>query len=236
MSLKINSLFPKSEDTIARSINTYNKLLMKDISLTLRLTYKNKTYLTKPIEWVENNVTFEAPMQGLDYVILPKDAIISVMLVSKYALFHTTFRILKNSRKDATLHYIAEITSPIVKDQQRESFRLEVILDTHYQLSLSNTTSTTDPIQGNGTCLDISVGGMRLSCDHQFHAKDILKLDFTLLETPLSFKGEVLYLGERTESDSYTHHMRFIDVDKRKSNLLRQLIFEKQRLQLKYQI
>lgn len=234
--LKMNSFIPKSVDTIARSITTCRKSLMEDINLTLRLTYNNVTYLTKPVEWVENTITFEAPMRGLDYVILPKDAILSVMLVSRSALFHTTFRIIKNHRKDTTLYYIAEITSPIIKKQQREDFRLEVILDTYYQLFFSHTKPTIDILQGDGTCLNISVGGMCLSCDHQFHTKELLKLDFTLVETSLSFIGEVLYLGEQTESGSYIHRLRFIDSDTPKNNLLRQLIFEKQRLQLRYQV
>lgn len=233
--MKINSLFQKSEDTIARSIALYRKSLMDDINLTLRLIYNDTTYLTKPTDWLESDIIFEAPMRGLDYVILPQDTIINVTLVSKSALFQTTLRITKKYRKNTTLYYIAEIISPIVKKQQRADFRLEVILDTHYQLFFSHTNSTTNIIEGNGTCLNISVGGMCLNCDHQFRTKDLIKLDFTLVETPLSFIGEVLYLGEQTESGSYTHRIRFIDVDNSKSNLLRQLIFQKQRLHLRYQ-
>ena len=233
--MNINSLFKKTEDKLTDSIVTYRKSLMKDINLTLRLIYNNETYSTKPTEWSENIIIFEAPMKGLDDVILPIEAIMSVMLVSKSALFHTTFRIIKRYRKDTILYYIAEIISPIVKRQQRENFRLEVILDTHYQLFLKDSNPNTSIIEGDGTCLNISAGGMCLSCDHQFHIKDLVKLDFTLLETSFSFIGEILCLGEQTESGSYIHRIRFIDVDKPKINLLRQLIFQKQRLQLSYQ-
>lgn len=233
--MKINSLFKKSEDTIAGSIALYRKPLMEDINLTLRLTYNNTTYLTKPTDWTENDIVFEAPMTGLDYVILPQDTIISVILVSRFALFETKFHVVNKYRKNSTLYYIAKIISPLVKRQQRADFRLEVILDTHYQLFFNHPNSTTDIAKGNGTCLNISVGGMCLNCTHQFHTKDLLKLDFNLLETPLSIIGEVLYLGEQTDSGSYTHRIRFIDVDNPKSNLLRQLIFKKQSLQLRYQ-
>lgn len=233
--MKINSLFKKPEDTIAGSIALYRTPLMEDINLTLRLTYNDTTYLTKPTDWTENDIVFEAPMTGLDYVILPGDTIISVILVSRFALFETKFHIINKYRKNSTLYYIANIISPIVKRQQRTDFRLEVILDTHYQLYLKHPNTTTNITKGNGTCLNISVGGMRLNCNHQFHTKDLLKLDFTLLETSLSITGEVLHLGERTESGSYTHRIRFIDVDNSKSDLVRQLIFKKQSLQLRYE-
>lgn len=233
--MKINSLFKKSEDTIAGSIALYRKPLMEDINLTLRLTYNDTTYLTKPTDWTENDIVFEAPMTGLDYVILPQDTIISVILVSRFALFETKFHVINKYRKNSTLYYIAKIISPLVKRQQRADFRLEVILDTHYQLFFNHPNSTTDITKGNGTCLNISVGGMCLNCAHQFHTKDLLKLDFTLLETPFSIIGEVLYLGDQTDTGSYTHRIRFIDVDNTKSNILRQLIFKKQSLQLRYQ-
>ena len=235
--MKINSLFQKSEDPVTQSIATYRKVLIDDINLSLRLKYNGQTYLTKPVDWLEQNITFEAPMKELDYVILPKDTLLSVILVSKSALFHTMFRITKNYRKNNSLYYVAEIIAPITKKQQREAFRLEVILDVTYQLLSSNDThQTSDKIQGKGTLLNISVGGMCLCCDHQFHAKEHIRLDFTLVETPLSFIGEVLFLGEKTESGSYHHRIRFLDIDTPKSNLLNQLIFEKQRHQLRYTI
>lgn len=234
-SLKINSLFQKSENPVTQSIATYRKVLIDDINLSLRLKYNDETYLTKPVEWIEHNITFEAPMKGLDYVILPKDTLLSVILVSKSALFHTMFRITKKYRKSNSLYYVAEIIAPIIKKQQREAFRLEVVLDVTYQLLSSDAAHrTSDKIQGKGTCLNISVGGMCLCCDHRFHAKEHIKLDFTLVETPLSFIGEVLFLGEQTESGSYNHRIRFLNIDMPKSNLLNQLIFEKQRHQLRY--
>lgn len=233
--MKINSLFKKTEDTIAGSIALYRTPLMEDINLTLRLTYNDTTYLTKPTDWTENAIIFEAPMTGLDYVILPKDTIISVILVSKFALFETKFHITNKYRKNSTLYYIAKIISPIVKRQQRTDFRLEVVLDIYYELYLKHPNAATNITKGNGTCLNISVGGMCLNCNHQFHTKDLLKLEFTLLETPLSITGEVLHLGEQTESTRYTHRIRFVDVDNSKSNLIRQLIFKKQSLQLRYE-
>lgn len=233
--MKINSLFSKPEDNIAHSIAAYRKSLMEDMNLTLRLIANDITYLTKPADWSDDALIFEAPMTGLDYVIFLDNTVINAIFVSKTGLFQATLRITSKYRKDTNLYYTAEIISPLVKRQQRADFRLEVILDTQYQLFITHPKPDTDLLKGRGVCLNISVGGMCLSTPHQFRAKDLIKLDFTLIQTPLSIVGEVLYLGEHTESGNYTHRIRFVDMDKQKSNLLRQLIFQKQRLQLKYQ-
>lgn len=229
----MNNLFSKSGNPIMDSINTYKKTLMEDINLSIRLTYDNQTYITRPIEWTDDIVIFEAPMKGIDDVILPKSIALDVILVGKAGLFHTTFTITKNYRKGTSLYYVALITSPIVKQQQREAFRLEVILDVNYDLIASENENTKLPLSGKGTCLNISLGGMCLACERQFHAKDELNLAFTLVETPLFFTGEVLFLGEPTEQGTYMHRIRFTGLDSADTNKLNRLIFEKQRSQLK---
>ena len=115
--MKINSLFSKSGDNIAHSIATYRKSLMEDMNLTLRLIANDTTYLTKPADWSNETITFEAPMTGLDYVIFLDNTIIDIIFVSKTGLFQTTLRITSKYRKDANLYYIAEIISPLVKRQ-----------------------------------------------------------------------------------------------------------------------
>ena len=73
MILKINDLFQKSDKNILDTIQAYKKALMDDINLTVRLVYNEKTYSTHLVEWTDTIVIFEAPMQGIDDVILPKD-------------------------------------------------------------------------------------------------------------------------------------------------------------------
>ena len=231
--MKINDLFQKSQTNILETIQTYKKALMNDINLTIRLIYNEKTYSTHLIEWTDTIVIFEAPMEGIQDVLLPKNLPLDVILVSKIALFHTTFSICKNYRQENKLYYVAEITTPIEKRQQREAFRLDVTLDVQYDLLVSGGQSLETPVSGNGICLNISLGGMCLVSDYQFHSKDQLQLSFVLNEVSLTFLGEILYLGEKTEQDNYSHRIRFLDLDAADTNLLNRLIFEKQRLQLK---
>lgn len=233
MMLKMNSLFLKPENTILESIRTYEKALIEDINLAIRLKYGQQTYITRIIEWTESIVIFEAPIHETEDVMIPQGLSLEAVLVSKLALFHTTFLIQKSYRQENKLYYVAEIISPIIKRQQREAFRLDVILDVQYEL-LSTTNVPAKAIYSNkGTCINISLGGMCLVSDQQFHTKDQLALSFSLVDIPLQFRGAVLFLGEKTDQGNYVHRIRFINLSKTDENQLSRLIFEKQRLQLK---
>lgn len=235
ITVKFNSLFTKKDRTILDSTYTYRKLLMEDTKLTVRLTYNHHTYSSHLIEWTDSTVIFEAPMRGTDDVIIPNHAAINATLVSKAGLFHTTFTISRNYRQNNILFYVATITSPIIKKQQREAFRLDVLLDVHFDIIASENDKLQLPLSGQGTCVNISVGGMCLTCDRQLHAKDQLQLSFTLVDTPLIYVGEVLFLGERIEQGYYSHRIRFVGLDAADTNQLNRLIFTKQRQHLKHQ-
>lgn len=234
--MKINTLFKRPDTTILNSIRAYRRILMDDMNLSIRLVYKDKTYSTRMVDLLDDVITFEAPMQGREYIILPNRATLNVIIVSKVALFQTAFKISKSYRKESKLYYTAVISAPIVKKQQRQAFRLDVTLDVHYDLIATEDQITPDnnsKVSGNGTCVNISLGGMCLVSDHQFHAHEQLMLAFDLGDTALKFLGQVLYLGEITEQGNYSHRIHFIGLDVADTNQLNRLIFEKQRSLLK---
>lgn len=221
--------------SIIESVISYKRTLMEDINFSLRLTYQQQQYVTKPAEWIEDVIILEAPMKGPDYILLPTNTVLDVTLVCRTALFHTKLRIIKNHRKNESLYYMAEIIEPLVKKQQREAFRLNVLLDVNYHtLPIDDfTPSPSGTLEGKGTCLNISTGGMCLACKHQLRGKDKIQLDFSLVDEPLTLTGEILFLGEPTEVGTYTHRIRFTSLDSVTTNHLNRLIFKKQRLQLR---
>lgn len=230
--------FHRSDNPILTSINTYRPTLINDTRLSLRLTYHHQTYTTHLVEWKENLVIIEAPLKGVDYVLLPDHSSINATFIGRNGLFCTTFCILKKYTKGNLLYYVAEIITPLVKRQQRQSFRLEVLLDVRYthpphkEVSKNNDLPT---IIGKGTCLNISTGGMCLACDHQFHSKQLIQMNFRFIDQLLELTGEVLFLGDPVDSVTYHHRIRFINISHSDSELLNKLIFQKQRMELKYQ-
>ena len=236
--MKITDFFQNEKKDVMDSIAQYRKGLMEDMNLTLRLTSNDQTHTTKLVEWVEDILIFEAPMSQLDYIIYPKNANLQLIFVSKSALFSSDLLITKSYRKNTSLYYVAKIISPIVKKQQRESFRLDIVMDVMYQLLPSDDFDESllfeDFETKKATCINISLGGICINCDEQLHSHDHLSLTFTLVDTPLTLTGEVLFTGVRTEVGTYTHRIKFYGLSNSETNLLNRLIFEKQRMQLKH--
>lgn len=234
--MKTNSFFSNANVSLSESIQMYQKGLMDDINLTLRLFYNEAYDLTKPAEWVDTQITFEAPMRGLDYMIYAKDTLLESVFVSKNALFTCLIRIVKNYRQDHTLYYVGEIVSPLEKKQQREAFRLDVVLPLNYQVLPQEMTDVVlkDLPTYTGTCLNLSTGGMCLNTDLKLEGGSQVVLTFSFLDTPFTFYGQVLMSGERTEIGNYTHRLRFLEGDKNALNHLNRLIFKKQQMQLKH--
>lgn len=231
--MKLNSLFHSSKNRVLDSIHTHQKALMNDINLKIRVTYKQKTYTTHIIEWKEKVIIFEAPMTVRDYVILPHNIPIHANFVSKVALFETQLSISKSYSDQDKLYYVAEIMAPLEKKQQRGAFRLDILLDVRYDVITYENNSTNILSSSQGTCVNISIGGMCLVSKEQLQAKDKLALSFTLAEKPLTFLGEVLYIGEKNEQGQYVHRIRFIDLDAADMNQLNRLIFTVQREQIR---
>lgn len=222
--------------TIDESIKMYQKALMDDMNLTLRLCYLNNTHITKPIEWVERLLSFEAPISKLDWVIYPIDAVVEMIFVSKLALFHSEIRIVKSYHKGNSLFYIGEIISTITKKQQREHFRLDVTFDVAFQLLPENQDEDfeyTDLAVEKGFCVNISTGGMCLNTNLQLKTSQSIMLTFEFVNMNFTLKGIVLGLGEKNAAGYYSHRIQFQELDMADMDLLSRSIFEKQRLLLK---
>lgn len=238
MPVKENTFLQNGSDALMESIDLYQKGLMEDMNLTLRLTYGGLTLTTKPVEWVEDLIIFEAPMHQLDYVIYPQNTKLQIIFVSKSALFISSIKVHKKYRKNHSLYYVGKIVSPIIKKQQRESFRLSVIMDIQYHVlpedkALSNELNLAELPAKDAVCINISTGGMCLKCLEQLPSHRHLLLSFTFMDTPLTLFGEVLFLGEPDTAGTYIHRIKFRNILPTEVNQLNRLIFEKQRLMLK---
>lgn len=237
--MKLKKLFNKPkdkkkvDDTTFQSIQTYQKALLNDPQLMISINYQEQNYSTHLIAWNETLVIFESPMRGTDDVILPIDVPLKSYFVSHNARYETTFVLSKSQRKDGQLFYVADITKPIVKVQQRQAYRLEVILDVAYDLLDLESPDFSVLCSGTGTCLNVSTGGMCLVSDLAFTSNDQLQLTFTLDNERFTFIAEVLRDGKLNNKGAYTHGLKFINPDKTDIERLSHIIFERQRAQMK---
>ena len=223
-------------ENIDKTIVLYQKNLMCDMNLTLRLSDSDHTYITKPTEWSKRDITFEAPIHQLDWVIFSTTDIIDMVFISKFGLFHSRVKILKKYKEDKKLLYVAELISPLIKKQQREYFRLETIFNLKYKMIENYNAESTDldilPTK-QGICLNISTGGMCFNTYSKINVSEIICISFNFVDIDFILYGKILEIGDKNSMDYYPHRVQFINMDTLTINSLTKCIFDKQRSLIK---
>jgi c-di-GMP-binding flagellar brake protein YcgR len=225
-------MLPGIKEDILKTVKEYKDSLLSDINLSLRVTYDKNTYITKIVDWQEDIITFFAPMDKTDWVILPHAVTLDLCFISKKALYMTTIQILGKYTSKQKLYYNAVISSPLEKKQQRQYFRLDVLMNVNYKVlpeDISSVDLNTLEFH-RGTTVNISVGGLCLVSDQKMNRGDKLYMEFKFLDTDFQLMGELLNIGEQNNVGTYNHRVQFISLSRREENLLSTLIFKKQRL------
>lgn len=227
--------FNQGKHFITQSILNYRQLLFNDINLSLRVTDKNEvSHVTRILRWDDDHITFYAPLAKRDWVIFYIGDILDICFLSKSGMYMSTMQLNHKFTQENNLYYSATLLSPLEKKQQREHFRLDILLPIHFKLVSSPAFSLEEidkKLPLKGMTVNISAGGMCVVCDDVLVKDTVLSLDLEFLGQPLTLLGEVLGNGHRNENGTYIHRIRFSDVDAHTERLLSKLIFEKQRLQ-----
>jgi c-di-GMP-binding flagellar brake protein YcgR len=230
--LELNEVDKDNLSRINKSIAAYQKGILEDMNATIRITINEKTYITKLVDWPSEKFIIAAPLDQLDWVLIERNKIVKVSFVTKAAIFAARARILNRHKKNEMFFYSASLVSPLVKEQQRQHFRLDVLLEASYKLLPKNDEpyDLEEIPSHKATLVNISAGGMCLVSDQQFSKEQKMIVSFDFLGTSLELCGETLFLGEKLVSGNYTHRMRLINLNSSIKNTLNKLIFEKQRL------
>ena len=230
--MNIDGLDKKDTLKINESIELYKKTILDDINLKLRVIVKDKTYITKLVDWPEEKFIFAAPLDKLDWVLFEKDKVVQVAFVTRMAIFLAKVQILNRYRKNDILFYGAILLEPLKKQQQRQFFRVDVLLEAEYKrLSIENESEILEELPSvKGTIVNISIGGMCLVSSQQLHTNEVLLINFTFLNTSFELFGNVLFEGERNAVGNYIYRIKFSKLDNAVRNQLNKVIFERQRL------
>lgn len=222
-----------SNTLVTSSILEYKELILKDMNFSLRFTDENDvTYTTCVHKWTDDEVIFAAPIHQRDWVLFMLPTVVESCFITRKAIYMTTLTITERRIKDEVMYYKATITSPLVKKQQREHFRLETLTTLNYcpiPLTLSPDTDPDTLPHIPGTTLNISVGGMCMVSNAPLEDNQTVWIYLDFLGTNFMFKSKVLGRSSRNENGTYSHRIRFEDLDSKTENLLSRLIFEKQR-------
>lgn len=224
----------KTQQTaIQSSILQYKDKIYKDLNLSLRITHEETTYSTRIIQWEDDMITFDAPLFQRDFVIFPMPCMLKVALVAQSAIYVTSLTLIGKERGQDSLQYTGQISLPIEKKQQREHFRLPILLPLTYQIISTDTrVQPKDNIGYSATTVNISAGGLCMVSKEKLQKDTSLNLEFEFLDQNLSLKGIVLLDGEQLENKLYSHRIRFNNLSAHTEHQITKLIFEKQRLML----
>ncbi len=126
--------------------------------------------------------------------------------------FHST--VVSIERRNGNILYKLEKPSQIVKMELRESFRVEALIECEFFYFKNGKIN-----KARGTIIDISAGGVRLSCDVDLEVRDKLFLKFTLNNHTLEqIEAEVVRKGITGDRDIKHYGLQFKNLDKNSEN------------------
>lgn len=214
---------------IQKSINRYHTTIMKDINTSVRIIIEgkkeseSKTYISRIIDWENNEIHFYAPLVLGEYVRLIRNKTYPFVMVTNASVYRTTVNIvemLKN--KQGHFHYKAVINSTVQRNQQRQHFRLDWINTFKYKIQDS------DDFKDANT-IDISVGGLLMASKYKVSKNDSIHMQITLLEEDFILNGVVLESLGKKQTGLNVSRIQFHGMSRNTENKLAQIIMRRQR-------
>ena len=221
-----------SQTDTHKSLATYKESIMSDINFKVRIHHNETLYTTHITSWEDDLITLAAPLSKLDWVLLPLQGHFKIDLITKTALYTTWVQIIKSLKPElGTLNYVCQITKPIIRKQQRQTFRLETLLDSHFEI-LNDDFEPINPsvTKSKGTILNISLGGLCFTSDTILAAGTPVVFHFHFLDEDFSLIGKILLDGMPTSSGSFSYRVQFINLSRADDAKLSRMIMAKQRL------
>ncbi len=127
------------------------------------------------------------------------------------------------TRGSKTLYKLSK-PREVVKVELRENFRVEALVEAEFFYFKDGKIQT-----GKGTIIDISAGGVKLSCDVELQIGDRLFLKFSLSGNLLEqVEAEVVRRAITGDKDIKHYGLRFVDLDKEKEEKIIKFCINKQ--------
>ncbi len=161
---------------------------------------------------------------GLKAILRPKDRI-QISFVAKNGDRFGFGAVIQNTKKeDGKILYQIGKPNKITKTELRDNFRVQVLIDAEFYYFKDGKIQ-----QGEGTIIDISAGGAKLSCESEFTVRDKLSLKFVLGEYLVSGQeAEVARIALANEDGIRHYGLRFTNMEKETENRIIKFCLNKQ--------
>lgn len=221
----------------------------------------SKVYLSQILDIVDDEtLNIAMPMEHGRVIPLSVDELFDMRIYTQKGLYQTKVKVTDRFRKSNIFILVVHIESNLVKQQRREFYRLQCLMDVKYreiseqELLLEtrvskgefeteedkqNCIAALDKIKNEyilGTVLDISGGGVRFLSNKQHEKTSTIQLSLQFPDNPRKvrlIKGEIIAsVPMISNTGKYEHRSQFrITKDERESII--KFIFEEERRQRK---
>lgn len=225
-----NNFLKVKKSNIDENLTRYRDILLKDINLKAYLMINGQSYITELESWENNHLLLAAPISTKISNKVPSNSTIKVQFITASSPYIAHVKVLHCLQRNGIHYYHCQLLQPLIREQNRQAFRLPILLDVHYKLLAEDNTDSPALEYYPGTFTNISIGGASMLCTQKLEEDTLVHLHFNLLETDLKFTGKILTIDSPNRKGLFPHHIQFMNLTSADENSLNRLIMKKQRL------
>lgn len=205
-----------------------------------------RTYKSKIVDLInENTVKLVMPIEGGNIVLLPLEGVFDIFFYTNNGLYQSKGKVIERLKENNLFVFIFEMTQPIKKNQRREFYRFNCIIDMKYA-SITESESkmilpeVIEEARGNkikwsdGFIVDISGGGIRITTNNEFAKGSYIITNFNLMINHIMKQYSTVVKVISSEkilnrSGQYESRGKYISLRKEEIEEIVRYIFEEER-------
>ena len=166
-----------------------------------------------------------------------------VVIYNNKGLFSCIGQVVSRSKVDTIYLVELSLVTKLKKNQRREFYRLECLIDLNYCIinhEVYDATKTKEityfadlcskKVKEKAIIIDISGGGIRFAASYLLGEKTYVYLEFNLGSIPIKVLGEVIYSSfMKHRDDIYEIRVKFVDITSDVRERIIRYIFEEER-------
>ena len=205
---------------------------------------EKKVYASKVGDIIsEDRLEIVMPMEKTKLILLPVDGEFEIRFYAKSGVFLCDARVVDRYKSDGIYLLQFELTSNLRKNQRREFYRYNCVLNMGSRELKEEEISAMDhnqvklerglPLQ-QSVIVDISGGGIRFVSGYKYEQGTMIYLTYTLflngLEKSYELTGKVLKVKElENKKGLFEHRVQYVGIDNRDREEIIRYIFEEER-------
>lgn len=205
-----------------------------------------RTYKSKIVDLInENTVKLVMPIEGGNIVLLPLEGVFDIFFYTNNGLYQSKGKVIERLKENNLFVFIFEMTQPIKKNQRREFYRFNCIIDMKYAPITESESKMIlpevieeargDKIKwSDGFIVDISGGGIRITTNNEFAKGSYIITNFNLMINHIMKQYSTVVKVISSEkilnrSGQYESRGKYISLRKEEIEEIVRYIFEEER-------